>query len=728
MYKSKSLKSVATGLAAAAAAAPPPPLPTARSSGASIADAAAADATPKASQQTNLNKTPSSLSTNVLTAAVSTSPLAQTTIILRVLITSMGLTKSLRAATGDTVWALKKQVIEKMNKDIKDVLNFAIFVPPGSGKGARGRFLDDKLTLDCCNLEHNSQVEFTLRKRILPPNMEKVSDSDAMPTAKNQKRFMEDLVKGHVDKVRDRCAKGFDANFEIETGEIPLCVAVMQDDAELLQVLLDYGASLDFRCSDSLHCRAAFHVAVANNKLNALRVLLNRGAWIEIPDAQGLTPMYYAVAGSNHECVSKLLELKADVTHIDESGKTLLHTLLNVAGNTPLHLTATRNAVESARRLLIRGADREKTNKFGNTALQMAVLSGSNEVAELIKSFTPDQRSKSCYLSPSLIIVSAKVPPPPQYSPENTPMLPKKASIISTNSEMPIINAYFDASPIFQEASPVSTTAKSPKQTLSKESIQSSKSATPPGFKIPGPPPGPPPNTISFSSPSTLKRGQTISSESRPKSGLSDSISSPRTSQASIKSPTEGVKQKSPHSSIPPPSLRDRVLNAKSTSRPMSLNISRSTSESVLMHVNANRRLSDNGEIKNGVPGSGALGEQSGSIISLRASGESGKFDSNSNIRVSVAPSNGANMMSMGMLGAMKSHRMGSAMSVAPSAVPAVPIGDVDALVNTIAKLKELVQGRLTSHVDVIMAELDSLSTRCRTLERDLESAVARIG
>ncbi|KAJ3014527.1 UNVERIFIED_CONTAM: hypothetical protein HDU68_000235, partial [Siphonaria sp. JEL0065] len=707
MYKSKSLKSVAT-TAPQVPTVPSPPLPSTRSSGVSLATGES-DATPKASASHLQNsKVSSSLSSNVLTAA-STSPLAQTTLILRVLITSMSVTKSLRTATSETVWSLKKQIIEKMNKDIKDVLNFGIYVPPTGGKNGKGRFLDDMRTIESYNIETNTQVEFTVRKRTLPGNMEKITDSEAMPTAKNQKKFMEDLAKGNVDKIRDRCAKGFDPNFETETGDIPLCVAVMQDDSDLLHALLDHGASMDFRCSDKLHGRAALHVAVSSNKLNAVRTLLHRGAWIEIPDAQGLTPLYYAVSGSHHECVSRLLELKADTSHacLNNSGQVtgllidygyLDIEAINVAGNTPLHLTATRNAVESARRLLIRGADREKTNKFGNTALQMAVLSGSTEVADLIKSFTAEQI----------------IPPPPQYSPENTPMLPKKASIISTISETPIINAYFGdtspTTPIIQEATQFpGTSTKSPTQSLSKESIHSTRLGSKSSIRIPGPPPGPPP---SLAAPGTLKRANTVS-ESRPKTSFSDPASSPRTSQASLKSATDILKSKSgsPHSSSLPPPLRDRVLNQKSNSRPMSLNISRASSESVLAHANANRRLSETADSKSAIA-TVTVGEFGGSNVSIHGSSES-KFGSTNQIRVSVAPS--TNMMSMGMMSSMNRDRlMGSFMSIAPSAVPAVPIGEADVLVATIARLKELVQGGLHSHVDAIMAELDSLSGRCK--------------
>ncbi|KAJ3387851.1 hypothetical protein HDU84_000455 [Entophlyctis sp. JEL0112] len=292
--------------------------------------------------------------------------------------------------------------------DIKNVLNFAIFVPQKSS-GSQGYYLNDQTTLESCGLEQNVQVEFCMRKRNLPPKLEKVSDSDALPTPKNQKRFMEDLNKGLVDKVRDRCIKGFDPNFETETGETPLCAAVLMEDVALLAVLLDNGASMDYRCSEKHHSLAPLHCAIANNKL----FLIQRDSWIEIPDSVGRTPIFYAVSGNNPELVSRLLDMKANASYVDESGKSLLHMAcmnnmgaivgllidygrldieaINVAGNTPLHITATRNAADCAQKLLIRGADKNKTNKFGNTVLQMAVLSGSTEVVDLINSFSSEQ-------------------------------------------------------------------------------------------------------------------------------------------------------------------------------------------------------------------------------------------------------------------------------------------------------------------------------------------------
>ena len=46
----------------------------------------------------------------------------------------------------------------------------------------------------------------------------------------------------------------------------------------------------------------------------------------------------------------------------------------NNAGNTPLHVAATKNAVPCAEKLLIRGCDRSIVNKSGKNAQQVVRL------------------------------------------------------------------------------------------------------------------------------------------------------------------------------------------------------------------------------------------------------------------------------------------------------------------------------------------------------------------
>lgn len=63
----------------------------------------------------------------------------------------------------------------------------------------------------------------------------------------------------------------------------------------------------------------------------------------------------------------------------------------NSSGNTPLHICAIGNQENSARILLFRGADRTVVNHGNQTAHEVAILSGNNDLAALINDFDSSQ-------------------------------------------------------------------------------------------------------------------------------------------------------------------------------------------------------------------------------------------------------------------------------------------------------------------------------------------------
>ncbi len=69
----------------------------------------------------------------------------------------------------------------------------------------------------------------------------------------------------------------------------------------------------------------------------------------------------------------------------------------NISGNTPLHVAATRNTLGCAKFLLLRGAKKDVPNKANQTPGQVAILSQSNDVAELIARHPDDFCSKSLF-------------------------------------------------------------------------------------------------------------------------------------------------------------------------------------------------------------------------------------------------------------------------------------------------------------------------------------------
>jgi ankyrin repeat protein len=63
---------------------------------------------------------------------------------------------------------------------------------------------------------------------------------------------------------------------------------------------------------------------------------------------------------------------------------------VNVGGNTPLHVAASRNSKESAKWLLLRGSDTGKLNKSGKTPQEVALQSNCQEVADILAKFKPE--------------------------------------------------------------------------------------------------------------------------------------------------------------------------------------------------------------------------------------------------------------------------------------------------------------------------------------------------
>jgi ankyrin repeat protein len=67
----------------------------------------------------------------------------------------------------------------------------------------------------------------------------------------------------------------------------------------------------------------------------------------------------------------------------------------NVAGNTPLHVCATRNFKESVKWLLQRGADPLLKNKSGKTATDLADQANSEDAIEVLNKWNPADTSTS---------------------------------------------------------------------------------------------------------------------------------------------------------------------------------------------------------------------------------------------------------------------------------------------------------------------------------------------
>ena len=127
-----------------------------------------------------------------------------------------------------------------------------------------------------------------------------------------------------MGKVTRMLDKGLDPNFHSDLGETPLTIAAsLAEPRALLMALCNGGAHLDFRSRDGL---TPMHKAAVIGNDKAIKALLELGAFAEVRDSRGLTPLFYTVIGaSSLQAVEHLLFHRSPVGISDENNWQEIH-------------------------------------------------------------------------------------------------------------------------------------------------------------------------------------------------------------------------------------------------------------------------------------------------------------------------------------------------------------------------------------------------------------------
>ncbi|KAI1905500.1 hypothetical protein AGOR_G00016840 [Albula goreensis] len=333
------------------------------------------------------------------------------TVVIRIGIPDLQQTKCMKFGKDAPVWECKQRVLCSLNQSLKDVLNYGLFQPAHHGRA--GKFLDEERLLQEYPLPEVTLVpylEFRYKRRVYTQTHLEEKQLAKLHTKANLKKFMEYVQQRNVEKVAKFLEKGLDPNFhDPDTGECPLTMAAqLEGCAELIKVLKNGGAHLDFRTRDGI---TALHKAVRTKNHTALITLLDLGASPDYKDSRGLSPLYHSsMVGGDPYCCELLLHDHAQVGCMDENGWQEIHqacrhghvqhlehllfygadmSAQNASGNTALHVCALYNQDSCARVLLFRGANKEIKNYNSQTAFQVAIIAGNFDLAEIIKIHKP---------------------------------------------------------------------------------------------------------------------------------------------------------------------------------------------------------------------------------------------------------------------------------------------------------------------------------------------------
>ncbi|KAI9827637.1 MAG: hypothetical protein M1819_006926 [Sarea resinae] len=173
---------------------------------------------------------------------------------------------------------------------------------------------------------------------------------------------------------------GSEVNAQVSCGYTALHYAVWRRNEEMVQVLLDYHA--DYATADTRGMRALHYcvdsIGFRSGKCDivqaerVLRLLLDKGAGLEVKDQGGRNVFQYAVRNGPESMMRLLLDSGANCKARDDVGRTPLHYSAFYTGgsrNQPQWLE-----IESVLLLLLdRGADLEAKDIKGKTVLRYAL-------------------------------------------------------------------------------------------------------------------------------------------------------------------------------------------------------------------------------------------------------------------------------------------------------------------------------------------------------------------
>ncbi|CAH8574071.1 unnamed protein product [Schistosoma mattheei] len=342
-----------------------------------------------------------------------------------------------KVRTDILIGELRKQAIETYNLKELDFINYGLYLPPESGK--KGKFLQDERTISeypqlvamKLNPYNDNQLLHEIesnglmndRKSKEPVVLELLpkirfveeyrlegskSTTKRIHSKHHQKRLLSAIKRNDIGRVTDLLEQGLDPNFQYpSSGVIPLgCAAELTDPREMILQLVNAGAHLDYRDSNTM---TALHRAAINGNLKAIEVFLELGQNPNVRDKNNLTPLYYACSEDiQPECIQRLLFDHAILGVTDDKGRQEIHqaclngrskTLkqLIIYGadlnaqvenhNTPLHLCVLADEMDCLNLLLRYGASPTLINLSGQTPYELAILIERMNLANILQNF-----------------------------------------------------------------------------------------------------------------------------------------------------------------------------------------------------------------------------------------------------------------------------------------------------------------------------------------------------
>jgi len=167
--------------------------------------------------------------------------------------------------------------------------------------------------------------------------------------------------------VKRLMKQGCACNIPDETGFSAFKYACGQGNTEIIEIMLEYA---DIQDEDGLITSLILAAKMAKDEV--VKLLVNRGAYIDAADQSGRTALHVASVHGNRSTCLELLDLGCNVNAVDKKG------------NTALHHCAINNKAPIARLLLDRGVNEEAINVDTLTAFKIAMDKKHQRIIEVL--------------------------------------------------------------------------------------------------------------------------------------------------------------------------------------------------------------------------------------------------------------------------------------------------------------------------------------------------------
>ncbi|WP_333023368.1 ankyrin repeat domain-containing protein [Wolbachia endosymbiont of Pentidionis agamae] len=182
-------------------------------------------------------------------------------------------------------------------------------------------------------------------------------------------------------------------NSKDRAGFTPLHFAAFCDDTELMRLLIENGAEVNEK--DFQEHRTPLHLAaISCNSCRNIKILLEKGAEIELQDVNLNTPLFLAVKNNKMKVIEYLIKSGSNIEMRDSEGNTVLF-FIDQVKVAKLIINRYRKNKDKLMNFI------SLINKHGLDALDYAVYHNNKNVAKFLKAKTgnikPDRLSQAIY-------------------------------------------------------------------------------------------------------------------------------------------------------------------------------------------------------------------------------------------------------------------------------------------------------------------------------------------